>query len=180
MSQSTGKFDRIPVTKLDAARRQIDTAITLWFHDGDVVSIHTLTSAAHGIVHDLMDARGKSTVLFDPKWIRKERMIEWHTIVKKAQNFFKHADRPKDPTATLFFAHTATEFILMDALMAYRELSGESTDRMRVFWCYFSIQHPNCLDESTLKSFPFEQFHGVSKHQFFQECLPIAARGCVV
>ena len=32
----------IVVTKLDAARRQLRTAIRLWFQEADPVSIHTL------------------------------------------------------------------------------------------------------------------------------------------
>jgi hypothetical protein len=31
------------VTKLECARRQLDTAIELWFGDGDPISIRTLT-----------------------------------------------------------------------------------------------------------------------------------------
>ena len=38
-------LQKLHVTKLDAARRQLETAITLWFHDGDPVSIHTLAAA---------------------------------------------------------------------------------------------------------------------------------------
>jgi hypothetical protein len=39
------------LTKLDVARRQLQTAITLWFTDGDPVSIHTLAFAAYEIIH---------------------------------------------------------------------------------------------------------------------------------
>src|SRR5207245_10811773 len=35
---------KITVTKLDAARRQLRTAIRLWFEEGDPVSIHTLAA----------------------------------------------------------------------------------------------------------------------------------------
>lgn len=43
-------FKKIQVTKLDAVRRQLETAVILWFHDGDPVSIHTLTGAAYQII----------------------------------------------------------------------------------------------------------------------------------
>jgi hypothetical protein len=33
---------KVRVTKLDAAKKQLETAIMLYFHDGDPVSIHTL------------------------------------------------------------------------------------------------------------------------------------------
>ena len=38
----------ITVSKLDAAKRQLETVIRLYFFDGDPVSIHTLTSAVLG------------------------------------------------------------------------------------------------------------------------------------
>jgi hypothetical protein len=41
------------LSKLDVARRQLETAITLYFHESDPVSIHTLTAAAHGVLRDL-------------------------------------------------------------------------------------------------------------------------------
>jgi hypothetical protein len=43
----TGADTKIVVTKLDAARRQLRTAIHLWFNDGDPVSIHALAFAAY-------------------------------------------------------------------------------------------------------------------------------------
>ena len=46
------------VTKLDAARTQLHTAIDLFFGDGDHVSQFTLVSAAHGILRDVASARG--------------------------------------------------------------------------------------------------------------------------
>jgi hypothetical protein len=46
-------WNKLPVTKLDAARRQLETAITLWFHEADPVSIHALTGAAHNLLCDL-------------------------------------------------------------------------------------------------------------------------------
>ena len=43
------ELKKLPITKLDAVRRQLETTITLWFHDVDPVSVHTLVMAAHVI-----------------------------------------------------------------------------------------------------------------------------------
>ncbi len=43
----------IQITKLDAVLSQLETAIALWFNDGDPLSIHTLASAAYQIIYDL-------------------------------------------------------------------------------------------------------------------------------
>ena len=47
------EFEKISISKLDAACRQLDCAIELWFADGDPVSIHTLACASHQIIHDI-------------------------------------------------------------------------------------------------------------------------------
>jgi hypothetical protein len=44
---------KIEISKLDAAKRQLKTAINLYFSYGDPVSIHTLASAAREILYDL-------------------------------------------------------------------------------------------------------------------------------
>lgn len=41
------------ITKKDAARRQLETAIQLYIDDKDSISIHTLTAAAFGIIRDV-------------------------------------------------------------------------------------------------------------------------------
>src|SRR5882762_2358461 len=46
--------------KLDVVKRQLETAIMLFFADGDPVSIHTLACAAHGVVRDLNRFMGGS------------------------------------------------------------------------------------------------------------------------
>jgi hypothetical protein len=41
-----GQSKTIRIGKLDAARRQLQAAIMLWFTEGDPVAIHTIASAA--------------------------------------------------------------------------------------------------------------------------------------
>ena len=48
---------KVRVTKLDAAKKQLETAIMLYFHDGDPVSIHTLCCAAYSVIHTLNKKR---------------------------------------------------------------------------------------------------------------------------
>jgi hypothetical protein len=64
--------DGITVTKLDAARRQLRTALRLWFHDGDPVSIHALLAAAHEIIHRLYRNKGLRNLMFDNENIEEE------------------------------------------------------------------------------------------------------------
>lgn len=41
------------ISKLDSARRQLETAVRLFFVDGDPVSVHTLAAAAGEVLADL-------------------------------------------------------------------------------------------------------------------------------
>ncbi|MBA3543105.1 MAG: hypothetical protein H0T83_01480, partial [Chthoniobacterales bacterium] len=41
------------MSKIEAARRQIESAIWLWFVDDDMVSVHTLAAAAHRTMREL-------------------------------------------------------------------------------------------------------------------------------
>lgn len=51
------------ISKLEAARRQLEAAIRLFFLNGDPVAIHTLTGAARGLLGDLSHAEGKKGLL---------------------------------------------------------------------------------------------------------------------
>ena len=62
---ATGHQQTIPrqatifINKLEAARRQLDTAIRMTFANEDALAIHTLAAAAHGIVRDILRKRGR-------------------------------------------------------------------------------------------------------------------------
>lgn len=101
------KRPTLKVSKTDAAKRQIETAIRFWFFSGDPVSVHTLAAAAHQILHDLGKKLGASTILRDVPGIHPERKRELRELMSRYENFFKHADR--DPDALLDFNPYATE-----------------------------------------------------------------------
>lgn len=103
--------EKITVTKLDAAKRQLRTAITLWFTDGDPVSVHTLIAAAHEITHSLFRMRGFSGLLYDNKLIREEYRGDLAKRLKQFSTFFKHAQ--KDPDAEIMFDPTLNELLLI-------------------------------------------------------------------
>jgi hypothetical protein len=77
------------VTKLDAARRQLDVAVRLYFSSDDPVAIHTLVGAAHRILEDVNKARAgsptlKSTIL---SHVRRDKQKEAAKKLNSAQNF---------------------------------------------------------------------------------------------
>lgn len=79
------------MTKEAVACGQLKTAIRLWFEEGDPVSIHTLASAAHEVVHALFRQKGLSGLMYDSPLIRdNEERQRWSAHIKKPFNFFKH------------------------------------------------------------------------------------------
>src|SRR3989338_5719430 len=109
------------ISKLDAAKRQLDTAIILFFKQADPVSIHTLTAAAHQVLKDIGKLENIKSFLKDSGLIRKEYEKEYLTIISEAENFFKHAD--KDPHKLLQFNPQQTESLLLDAVEMYMQIT---------------------------------------------------------
>jgi hypothetical protein len=116
---------KITVTKLDAAKRQLRTAIRLWFAEGDPVSIHTLAFAAYEIAHVVSKKRnrGRRDLIFDSLRIKDEYRGEWNKAIKRQADFFKHANR--DPDGSIEFPPITSLLFMMGAGAGLR-LAGES------------------------------------------------------
>ena len=55
------------ITKLEAAKRQLDCALELFFDEKDAVPIHTLACAAHQVIYDINRDQNGPELLFDYK-----------------------------------------------------------------------------------------------------------------
>ncbi len=160
---------RIRVTKLDAAKRQIETALLLWFHDGDAIAIHILTSAAHRIVHDLLVHEGKSSTSFDNKYLPKGFEKETKKILRRAETFFKHAR--DDPNDTLDFSPESTQHYLFDAVESYLKLFHNETGLMTAYRLHYQLSFPHYWKDSMpllKKRFPVEFLSSCNRREFFE------------
>lgn len=93
----TSAWPEIQTTKLDAARRQLETAITLLFSGGDAISVHTLAYAAFGILKEVSGHRGSTKILATAEALEATgKKGEFWKGFNRAGNFFKHADRDPD------------------------------------------------------------------------------------
>ena len=128
----------LTISKLDAAKRQLETAIRLYFHQGDPVSIHTLVSAAYNIIRDVNAKRGGPKMVMKEQlfnYVKPEMHVEFHNLLHKAENFFKHANRDHD--ASLEFSPSESELLIFDACTKYWELSGEQPPLFQIFRGWF-------------------------------------------
>jgi hypothetical protein len=109
------------ISKLEAARRQLNCAIRLYLNEDDLASVQTLAWAGLTILRDLTAAAGLPT-----------RSGSWSSIYdldRRAANLLKHANR--DPCDWLLeIDPTIPEFVFHEAIALYSELGGEITKEM--------------------------------------------------
>jgi len=137
------KFER--VTKLDAVRRQLKTAIRLFLQDGDAVSVYMLTAAAQDVLRNLLEKKGvggSAIKNFDS--IRPEHRDEYQKLAWGPQNFFKHADRDAD--AILDFRPAVVVPFLLDCVRMYYMLTGRMLREGIAFTVWQCTEDSHFLD----------------------------------
>ncbi len=170
------EIERIRVSKLDAARRQLDCAIELWFADQDAVSIHTLAAAAHQIIHDINKKKGGQELFFDSMKIRDEHRGEFVALVKRSMNFFKHAD--KDAEGITEFIPLGSIMFMLFSTIGVQQLGERLNDVENTFVNWLTLHHPNWIREAYREKLEqafsiqyLEEMRGISKQEFFTEFL---------
>ena len=169
------KQNKIAITKIDAARRQLETAITMWFHDADPVSTHTLLMAAHEILRAINRARGGRPMMGEPNEnIRPEYEEVWRDLNLNSYRFFKHGSKDADDVD--YFAPKRNPFIMVDAAEVYYLLTHEMTPTLKVFNWYMRLHHPHLYADAVADSpLPAPDVLNWPKQRFYVELLPVAA-----
>jgi hypothetical protein len=168
----------IIISKLDTVRRQLDTAIRLYFSSADPISIHTLAAAAHRVMKDINSKAGGDPMLRD-KLVSMFYPKDRKTVRRKlaeAENFFKHADH--DHGQTLKFKPGITEFLLFDTGLKYIAMTGEDMPTFQVFSIWFmlhgigkNIAIPSEVDKA--RRMLRNTLSNPTRESFFQETLPL-------
>ncbi|MCP4551985.1 MAG: hypothetical protein GY834_08125 [Bacteroidetes bacterium] len=133
------------VDKFEVAKRQIISAIKMFFYEWDVVSQHTLLGAAHQILCDISKIEGKSLSIKDSPLIKEDKRKEFIKAVNMPQNYFKHAE--KDHKQKLIFKYQFVPFYLFDTIRMYILLSSnDPCFEMRIFLMWFQLRYPDLLN----------------------------------
>jgi len=141
------------LTSLDAARRQLNVAIRLFFEREDMIAVHTLAAAVHGILLPIVKKRNPTGALdsfLNPENPRivPERRKEYADIIRGAQNFFKH----HVPRRTFDFNSDSTAFHIFDCIILLEKLeNGPRAPAIVVFEMWFFLKYPNAMAEGGLK-----------------------------
>jgi hypothetical protein len=154
------------ITKLDAAERQLNTSIRLFFENRDHLSSYALTAASREITDDLVEKKSGEIFqrelarLGDPTKVRLSFREEFCNLInqehhKKAlklirqwQNFLKHADN--DPDCEMDdLSPKALALNITFACWNFRLLTNRSTGEMTKFVIWFYSAHPEYTKLST-------------------------------
>ena len=153
------------VEKVDAARRQLDTAITLWFRKADPISIHTLACSSYQIIHDINRHKKGRDLLYDTLIVKEEFRREAINLLKKSYNFFKHAKT--DPDGKIEFDPEYTGHFIMFAIIGLEALGVKSNNLRFSFTVFFALHHSNLITDSARqyieKSLTVEQLDDIRK-----------------
>jgi hypothetical protein len=175
---------KLKLSKLDCARRQLEMAIELYFMERDPVSIHTLAGAVYQLLADINRHRGGKPLFSEVEALKgvvvpgKEKEVA--QLFKKAENFFKHADR--DPEGVIDFSPEINEMLLWETSAKYYELTSETTPPMGAIKIWFAARHSNLFTEGAFKEerfkYKFESAASwvktLTKTQFYKEMLAAA------
>jgi len=118
----------ISLTKFDAARRQLRTAIELWFNDGDPVSIYALVYAAHEIIHRLYRLKGLSDLLYDTSVFPKNIRAIANKAIKDVPNWIKHAEHEEEMDEIKTFNPWICDLLLMVCVVGIVRMDYELTE----------------------------------------------------
>jgi hypothetical protein len=119
----------MPISKLQAAERQLNCAIRLYFADDDLLAVHTLSRAAFRILFDIYPKQSPDG--FERLLNRLIADLGWWEFNRVA-NFLKHADRdPEDIMDNAFEADT--QMGIGFALILHCGIAGRFTPETMAF-----------------------------------------------
>jgi hypothetical protein len=139
------------VSKLEAARRQLDCAIRLYFDNDDLLAVHALSRAAFRVLFDLQSPGDNHKELIE----RTIQYLGWGHF-NELTNFLKHADRDsgdeKDEPN-----EGSTQIGIGFAAMLYRHLTKTLTVEMKAFHIWMKVSNPDHFTDVREPDWEFEE-----------------------
>jgi hypothetical protein len=129
------------IGKLDAAKRQLVTAVNLFLRNCDPISVHSLAQASREILATLCQINEKddlATFIADHNSITRRDVF---ALANKHRNFFKHADR--DPDVLIQdFSDLDNDAIIYTAVHDLKLLTTQIPVECQLFEPWFFATHP--------------------------------------
>jgi hypothetical protein len=134
------------ITKIDAAYRQLKTAIHLFFDEKDPVSIHTLACAALQIFQDQVgndtEKIKKLALHYHAPHIRDTQRKKVAEVLRAPRNFFKHATSGVNEIS---FNPEINPLVICDAINTYTALGFKAFEEpyFMIFNLWFIARYPD-------------------------------------
>jgi hypothetical protein len=130
------------IDKGGAARRQLKTAIWMFFERKDPIAIHSSGWAAYQILIDLFRIKGVEREIEDSAILKEMgRLNELITDMRMPYNFFKHSDIDSDSTVK-FFPDSNYPLLLMASQYFFKLIGGVLFEG-RILKAWFCMKHPD-------------------------------------
>lgn len=139
----------IKIDKLEAARRQLVTAIRLFFEDREPASVFSLAQNAREILATLCELR--SVAGFNSHALKTNANLtqkELYRLANQDRNFFKHAD--KDPDSVLEnFTDQQNDSVLFVTGYDLGMLTGKLPIEVQVYEAWYFSCYPGKMSEKS-------------------------------
>lgn len=133
------------LTKLDIARRQLATAIDLFFAGRDAVSVYSLAANSWEVIDALCRNAGIDSFSIQAREnIPAGKDLKVNYVNSPYRNFFKHADTDREKTLPPL-PDSQVEAVLFLAVEDYIRLNERSPVQFQVFQLWYLAKHPEKL-----------------------------------
>ncbi len=137
----------VKLTKIDAARRQLITAVRLLFSGDDIVSIYSLASNAWEVIDAICVQRNLHGLSHQTRSILTgKKDLKRDFVNVPYRNFFKHADIDPDNSIDLP-KYKEVDFLITLAVADYLALLEKSPIEFQVFQLWFFALYPDTVAE---------------------------------
>ena len=135
----------IRVSKIEAAKRQIEVSIKLLFQNEDPIGILTLAAAGFRILRNL-GKKADTQIHQHLKKIIKPGMEGrlWKAFNRPA-DFLKHAEDGHDGILENI-QEEANDVLILFACFYYKELGYQWTPQMEAFITWYMLRHPEIIE----------------------------------
>lgn len=134
-----------PLTKILVAKRQLATAIELFFAGGDSISVYSLATNAWEIIDVLCRKVSVNSISIQAREsLPSEKDLKLDYINSPYRNFFKHAKSDSDQALSPL-PNSQVEAVLFLAVEDYIRLQQRSPVQLQVFQLWYLAKHPEKL-----------------------------------
>ncbi len=130
------------ISKLEAAKRQLDCAIRLYFHDDDMCSVITLCRAAFRLLWDLYPKLAEDG--FEKEFGKIIEFMGWEEY-NAITNFLKHADKDHEDQMEPHEVH-AVSGIGFSVILYGRVTNGKLSAEMKAWETIMTLWQPDVWD----------------------------------